>query len=455
MQFDIDKQTIRDLNLFDDRTQEKSIFTFYNRTVTRGGKEMLNRLFRTPVSDIELLQSRKEEINFFFLNNCPLKLKSRHIDFIEHYLVNDRFPLRSNIIDAAYNGLMNKLSPDGDYWIITNGIFYIIRLIIDLKLFSDKAKSLPLPACLEEDIDRIKKFIDSDSLKNCISDPPEDIKDLTFLQINNLDQLFRVSKKDLFKELLNIVYKIDVLQSLSGIIKSDEYSLPEYYPGLQPLFEVIDAFNPILPSPVPNSFTFTRDTSLCFITGPNMAGKSTFLKTMGLMIYLAHLGFPVPAKRLKTTVFDGLFTTINLADNLNLGYSHFYSEVQRVKEIVVKINTERNLFVIFDELFRGTNVKDAYDASLMIISALAKIRGNFFFISTHILEVAEDLENKDALIFNCFESELVNQTPIYDYKLKPGVSKERIGMLIIKQERILEILEHITEKQNNAETASL
>jgi len=322
-------------------------------------------------------------------------------------------------------------------------------------LFSTEAKSLPLPVSLGEDVDRIKKFIDSDSLKNCLSDPPEDIKDLTFIQINNLDQLFRVSKKDLFKELLNIVYKIDVLQSLSGIIKSDEYSLPEYYPGLQPLFEVIDAFNPILPSPVPNSFTFTRDTSLCFITGPNMAGKSTFLKTMGLMIYLAHLGFPVPAKRLKTTVFDGLFTTINLADNLNLGYSHFYSEVQRVKEIVVKINTERNLFVIFDELFRGTNVKDAYDASLMIISALAKIRGNFFFISTHILEVAEDLENKDALIFNCFESELVNQTPIYDYKLKPGVSKERIGMLIIKQERILEILEHITEKQNNAETASL
>lgn len=455
MLFDIDKQTIRDLNLFDDRTQEKSIFTFYNRTVTRGGKEVLNRLFRTPVSDIELLRSRKDEINFFFLNNCLLKLKSRHIDFIEHYLVNDRFPLRNNIIDATYNGLMNKLSPDGNYWIISNGIFYIIRLLVDLKLFSTEAKSLHLPVSLEADLDRIKKFIDSDSLNNCLSDPPEDIKDLTFLQINNLDQLFRVCKKDLFKELLNIVYKIDVLQSLSGIMKSEAYSLPEYYQGSQPLFEVIDAFNPILPAPVPNSFTFTRESSLCFITGPNMAGKSTFLKTMGLMIYLAHLGFPVPAKRLKTTVFDGLFTTINLADNLNLGYSHFYSEVQRVKEIVVKISTERNLFVIFDELFRGTNVKDAYDASLMIISALAKIRGNFFFISTHILEVAENLKNRDSLIFNCFESELVNQTPVYDYKLKPGVSKERIGMLIIKQERILEILEHIAEKQNNAETASL
>jgi DNA mismatch repair ATPase MutS len=183
-----------------------------------------------------------------------------------------------------------------------------------------------------------------------------------------------------------------------------------------------------------------------------MAGKSTFLKTMGLMVYLAHLGFPVPAKSLKTTVFDGLFTTINLADNLNLGYSHFYSEVHRVKEIVVKINTEKNLFVIFDELFRGTNVKDAFDATFMIISALAKIQGNLFFISTHILEVAEELEHQDSIVFNCFESELVDQVPVYDYKLKKGVSKERIGIFIIKQERIVEILEHIAEKQAKAIT---
>lgn len=105
-----------------------------------------------------------------------------------------------------------------------------------------------------------------------------------------------------------------------------------------------------------------------------MSGKSTFLKTIGLHIYLAHLGFPVPAKKLKISIFDGLFTTINLADNLNLGYSHFYSEVKKVKDIVLKINSKKNLIVIFDELFRGTNVKDAYDASLIIISTLAKIR---------------------------------------------------------------------------------
>jgi DNA mismatch repair ATPase MutS len=157
----------------------------------------------------------------------------------------------------------------------------------------------------------------------------------------------------------------------------------------------------------------------------------------------------VPAKKLTTSIFDGLFTTINLTDNLNLGYSHFYSEVKRVKDLVIKMNSERNLFIIFDELFRGTNVKDAYDASLEIISSLAKIRDNFFFISTHILEVAEKLADNGSILFRCFESDLKDQQPVYDFKLKEGVSKERIGLLIIKNEKIIEMLDEIVKKQTN------
>ena len=280
MKFDIDKQTIRDLNLFEDRAKEKSIFSVYNYTATKGGQEIMYKLFRTPVSDLKSLQCRKDEIKFFFENDCALKLKSRHIDFIEHYLINDRVPLRNNIIDAAYDGLKNRLSANGDYWIISNGIFYTIRLLVDLELFVNEAESFPIPATLGEDIERIQIITASKVLKNSLGDPPADIKDLTFSQINNLDQFFRVTKKKEFRELLNIVYKIDVLQTLSLIMKSEGFTLPEFDRGSQPVFEVIDAFYPILPAPVPNSFTFKRDSSLSFITGPNMSGKSTFLKTM-------------------------------------------------------------------------------------------------------------------------------------------------------------------------------
>jgi DNA mismatch repair ATPase MutS len=291
-------------------------------------------------------------------------------------------------------------------------------------------------------------FISSDVLVKSLNDPPHSIDDLTFSQISFLDYFFRVTHKEQFKELLTIAYKIDVLQSLAGLMKRDGFTLPEYTSESKPILDVTDAFYPLLKNPVSNSFKLTQDSSLCFITGPNMAGKSTFLKTMGLMVYLAHLGFPLPAKKMTTSVFDGLFTTINLSDNLNLGYSHFYSEVRRVKEVVTKLDAHRNLVVIFDELFRGTNVKDAYDGSLSIISALAKVKGSLFFISSHILEVAENLNHPDSIAFNCFESELIDSKPVYDFKLREGVSKERIGMRIIEQENIIGMLNKIIEQQD-------
>ena len=444
--FDVDKQTIRDLELFPDRRNDNSIYSFYKRTTTVGGQELLHEMFNAPVSDFEFLQNRKNEIAFFFENNLCLELNSDQLDFIEYYLRNQRVPLKDNIIDASFDGVKNKLKLDRDYYTISKGILHIIQLLCKLKLFLAESQSFPLHLMLNEDLDKIRKFVASKTLKKALSQT----KDLSFSQINRLDQFFRVSNKNSLRELLETVYKIDVLQSLSKIMKSDGFTLPDYRSGSQPLFEVISAFHPLLSTPIPNSFIFKPDSNLCFLTGPNMSGKSTFLKTIGLHIYLAHLGFPVPAKKLKISVFDGLFTTINLTDNLNLGYSHFYSEVKRVKDIVLKINSQKNLIVIFDELFRGTNVKDAYDASLIIISTLAKIRDNLFFISTHLLEVAENLDKNDSIMFNCFESELINQKPLYDFKIKEGISKERIGMLIIRNENIIDILEEIVRKQKNS-----
>lgn len=450
MIFDIDKQTIRDLELFSDKKNAKSVYNFYKRTETNGGQESLYEMLNGPVSDLGFLQARKDSISFFINHDCRLNLHSRQVDYVEFYLRNRRFPLRDNIIDATFNGISNKFSPDSDYYIISEGVFHIIQFLQDLHKFIIEVNSLQVSSFLDIDFQIIKKITASKVITEVLNDPPEKIVDLSYSRINKLDHFFRVSNKDLFRDLLIIIYKIDVLQTLAMFVKTEGFSLPEYVTAKNPVFEVNGGFHPFLDSPATNSFSFESNSSLCFLTGPNMSGKSTFLKTMGLMIYLSHIGFPVPAKHLTTTVFGGLFTTINLTDNLNLGYSHFYSEVRRVKDIAVMINSKKNLVIIFDELFRGTNVKDAYDASLMIISALAKIRDNLFFVSTHILEVAESIDNKDSIMFRCFESDLIDQQPSYDYKIKDGISSERIGLLIIKNERIPEILDEIVRKQSHS-----
>ena len=175
-----------------------------------------------------------------------------------------------------------------------------------------------------------------------------------------------------------------------------------------------------------------------------MSGKSTFLKAFGVAVYLAHLGFPVAAASMRTGVFNGLFSTINIADNLNKGYSHFYNEVLRVKGVAEEINRTGNLVVIFDELFRGTNVKDAFDASLAIISAFAKARGSVFLVSTHIMEVADHLRKFENIHFGYFHTTIDGKTPIYSYRLRDGVTEERLGMLIIENEQIVEIINAVS-----------
>jgi len=452
MIFDTDNQTIRDLELFTDKKNGNSIFSIFNRAATVGGQDALYEMLNNPVADLDFLQTRKEEINFFFLYDCHLKLFKRQLDYIEYYLRIRRSPLRNNIIDATVNALSNKIKLSSDYYTIAEGIFHIVQLLIDLNTFIQKTKTLIMPVSLEQEIEKIKKITSSKKPNGLLNNPPKRARDLSSRQINNLDQFFRVTEKNTFRELLTTVYKIDALQTLSQIMKNEGFSLAEYYTETQTVFDVVDGFHPFLASPVKNSFSFNQESNLCFVTGPNMSGKSTFLKTVGLMIYLSHVGFPVPAKSLKTSILNGLFTTINLTDDMNLGYSHFYSEVKRVKDLALKIKPGSRFLIIFDELFRGTNVKDAYDASLMIISALAKIRNNIFFISTHILEIAETIENKDTIMFRCFESELINQQPTYDFKLKKGISEERIGLLIIKNEHILQILDEIVRKQEKKQS---
>jgi DNA mismatch repair protein MutS len=192
--------------------------------------------------------------------------------------------------------------------------------------------------------------------------------------------------------------------------------------------------------PVPNDFYLSSSKNVAFLTGVNMAGKSTFLKSIAIAVYLVHLGFPVPADEMESSTFDGLISTINISDDLNEGYSHFYNEVRRVKAVAEKINDSKNLFVIFDELFRGTNVKDAHDASVLIIDRFSKISNCLFLISTHIVEVAEALSTNPNINFSFLKTTMIDGKPSFSHHLFPGITADRMGTWIVQNEGIIELL---------------
>ncbi len=204
-------------------------------------------------------------------------------------------------------------------------------------------------------------------------------------------------------------------------------------------------YHPGLSNPVSNSIHITPDNNIVFLTGANMAGKSTFMKSFGIALYLGHMGFPVAAAEMSFSVLDGLFTESHQprGQSGNGRQPLFYAEVLRVKKVAGELNHGRNLLVIFDELFRGTNVKDAYEATAIAITeAFAGKRESIFIISTHIIEAGEVLRERcDNIDFLFLPTRMEGTTPVYTYQLERGITDDRHGMVIIRNEGILDILE--------------
>ena len=249
--------------------------------------------------------------------------------------------------------------------------------------------------------------------------------------------------------MLQIVYELDAYQNVASVAKQNGFGFATYLASQSVKLEFEGLFHPKINNPVKNNLSLREDKNVIFLSGSNMSGKSSFLKSLGLSIYLSQIGFPVPAKAMVTSGFGGLVTTINLSDNIESGYSHFFSEVQRIKLIAENLVESEKMVVILDELFRGTNVKDAFDASLATISALSTIKNSFFLISTHIVELVPELKKHKNISFMYLETEFKNDHPNFTYQLKEGVSEEKVGMFIIKNERIINIIEIAAAKQKS------
>ena len=441
IEFDLDKQTIKDLEIFVDSRSANSISNFYNQTKTFGGKNFLYQLMKNPITDINELRQRTELIQFIQETGFELKVNSGQFEFIEHYQRLNIAPLRNNFVDAFLQNLSYRITPNNNYYIIKSGVQQLVYLFVQLKEKIETLDKSDIPAkfaLFRENIAEITENPDFNFLYT-----NKRLK-ITYSKLNKLDNLFRKKYKNQLQKIIELVFKLDAFISIAKVAKQKNFALPEYSDYSSSNLIIEEFYHPLIDNAVPYSIEMEKLTNLCFLTGPNMAGKSTFLKSVGLCIYLAHIGFPVPAKKMTTTIYNGIVTTINLSDDIKLGYSHFYSEVNRIKETILKIKNKKNLFVIFDELFRGTNVKDAFDGSLLIIKSFANIPGSTFFISTHITEVADKVKDLRNIQFKFFDSKLVENVPTYEYKLENGISHERLGMFILKNEKIIEILDSMT-----------
>lgn len=441
--FCIDKQTSLDLNIFSLVSGDLSVFDYFNQTQTKGGKDLLEDMMRTPLNNLQEIKARTLDISYIIENNIFCKLNKEHLVFIEHYL-NQNIPiLNGNYFELLYSRISNKLRPSNDIYVISKGMEFLKLHFESLLNSFNKITSKNIPISLSQFKNELNALNDNSEFNIFLKSKNQT---LSFSEIIRFDLLIRQIEKERIRRIINLSYLLDAYISIAHTSLNKKLCFPVFIESPTTSIKIIGLFHPFLNDPVKNDVSLFENKNLCFLTGANMAGKSTFLKSLGLCVYLSHLGFPVPANSMETTVFSGLYTTINISDNISKGYSHYYSEVKRVKEIALMLKEKKRLFVIFDELFRGTNVKDAYDGTLLITNGFSKIKHSLFYISSHIIEVSQELEKSDKVLFKCFESKLTAEQPIYNYKLIDGISSERLGLAILKNEGVLEIIDSIVNE---------
>ncbi|MGN6421336.1 MAG: MutS-related protein [Pseudobacter sp.] len=432
--FTTDKQTTDDLNIFGKHGGE-AVFQIFNRCATRGGAMILEEWFSYPLSDVATINQRSNVIRYFAESSTPFPFHSAIFDAIEPWLANkdERTKLQAGE-QSVTRKLSTLIAVDTETAIIYNGVNALVELLQSARAF---VHSIDKPHPYAAEVDAIRGIVFDRAFERL----PGSKGKLSHLVMAELDVLFRFRNRELIKKLLLYIYQLDVYISIARVAKERGFVFPEALPEERHILELEGVYHPQVKNAVANDITITPESNLIFLTGANMAGKSTFMKSLSIAMFLAHMGLPVPAIRMRFSVLDGIYTTINLPDNLGMGASHFYAEVLRVKKMTAELQQGKNLFIVFDELFRGTNVKDAFEATIAIAKSFAANRNSLFLISTHIIEAGEELSAACSNVqFIYLPTEMKDFHPVYTYKLKKGITDDRHGMMIVNNEGVLDIL---------------
>ena len=189
-------------------------------------------------------------------------------------------------------------------------------------------------------------------------------------------------------------------------------------------------------SRVCNDFILPGRGRICIISGANMAGKSTFLRSVAVNFILAMAGAPVCATELRFAPVK-LFTSMRTTDSLSSGESYFYAELKRLKLLEEKLTAGENIFFILDEILKGTNSEDKSQGSRLFINRVISLGGTGL-IATHDTSLGTmETEHPDVIINKCIEVDIDGENISFDYKLRDGIASKRNAVLLMRQMGIL------------------
>ena len=436
---DIDKTTLADLLMFNSG-EDISVFGKLDLCSTAHGSEQLRINFSTPLKTRDEIVAVQQTLQLIIKKQpyWPAQITNGTVMVVEKY-----FDSQISIIPAHPSSIETysyKLLHGPDFALVTYSAKHCFDFIKGFQLLVQLFKvETIVPAPLKNILTEIEKIINK--VQFVIVEKNKNSEALTNPQKLELAHFIRYGYKHNMLSLVVLYAQIDAWYGMARAVQKYQLVFPDFVQNDEPVIEAKGLYHLLLQHPVAYDVVLNQKTNFLFLTGANMAGKSTFIKSVGASVFLAHIGMGVPAQQMKLTLFDGMLSNINVVDNIAKGESYFYNEVQRIKATITKISDGKKWLILIDELFKGTNVQDAMKCSSTVIEGLLKIKNSLFILSTHLYEIGEDLKKYPNIDFKYFETSVINGQLHFPYHLKDGISNDRLGYLILKREGVVEMLE--------------
>jgi len=436
----IDPTTLADLAVFhaDDAS---SVFHRLDFTRTSAGRETLLHYFRHPLARADeilatqsVLRSIREQVHQWpdDVTNGTLLVVERFLDYRM-----DPLPESADTVNSGFYRLLHG----PDFSLARYSLTHLADLVRGMLRITRLFPQQSLPARLDRILSETRALLRHPPLEELARRPSQ--QPFGTRETVRLARFFHHAHRRQTLELIRLYGQLDAWFSMARAMDALGLVFPEIVDQDDPAIEAEGLFHLLLDKPVAYDLRMDPDANFIFLTGANMAGKSTFIKSVGLAAYLAHLGMGVPARHMRLSLFDGILSNINVSDNIAKGESYFYNEVHRIRHTVETITDGRRWLVLIDEIFKGTNIQDAMKCSLTVIRGLVRIRRALFILSTHLYEIGEELKEHPNICFRYFETGVSDDQLVFSYQLREGISNDRFGYLILRREKVTDLLERL------------
>ncbi|ADL52181.1 MutS-related protein [Clostridium cellulovorans] len=471
----IDDLTFNDLNL-------KNIFKKIDKTFTTPGQEVLYHMLRRPLIDKEKLEARKKIIDSFEKNQKASDDVAETLFKLDKTFANSKSILWSEFQDSELLSVVSKaLAITPIIWIILGIVLMapsyaflffanlIVNSILNMKIENALMGRTKIAGYLAETIKTAERIADLNL--EFLGDYNSNLKELTkscrgvkragrlltkIIKFNELLDIFNnifvlevncyfvimkqlKSRKEELRQIYYIVGEIDTILSISNFRKmqsniSDPMFVEEKY------LKMTDMVHPLIKEPISNNVVL--DNHGIMITGSNMSGKSTFLRTVGINALLAQTILTTFSKEYKGSIFY-ISSSISPEDSIVEGKSYYLGEAEGILRIVNKSKLKVPTLAMIDEIFRGTNPVERISAAANISNYLVE-NNALPLIATHDLELTKMVNN---FKFFYLKEDVKDGGMTFDYKLREGISPTRNAIKLLKMLGYPKIIIDTTEEQ--------